>query len=617
MSTKQIYEEALADVKKIKEVAEANAVSSIIEAVTPRIRELLDKKLFESFEDEEEVEETDLDVESDIAPPGAVEPEGELMTDVEIKEEPPADAVSPPDEEGKVTLDIDAIVADGFESDEEEPVEGDEEEEYEISYESVVACKPVIESATDSLKIAVNKLCEEVTKTSKANELSRNTNAYRKRITQLISRAEDMYEYVQRSANKSQKSLFEAQLESVYKELNKLQEQTMSRKTSKMMNEGDVTLKLTGLPDDIDLDEVGVDLITGAEEEAAGEEEVEAGEEGGGEEEETFDLGGDEEEGGEEETGEEEVEEGAVALDDDTVVEIDENMLRREILRMRKLHEKKDNSEKGAGAGKVKGYKDTGDALEESDEIVLSDEEEELGEAVECDQAEEGLEEGEYVMQVGDERTRDDIGGSETSVPSKDKDNPLDRKLAAEARMQRNARVALAALKEEATRKHDAKRMSVIKSSMARISAQLSESIERSKKISKQIKLQEGSVKNDSSTRSAESKTEASLRNKLAESNLINAKLLFTNKLLQVESITSAQKAKVIESLESAKTVSEAKQVYESLAKALTKKPLTESKARSVVGSSSRVTSPAATTKAALNEGYEADRWAKLAGIVK
>ena len=43
--SKQLYEEALADVKKLKEVAEDNAKRALLEAVTPRIRELIESQL--------------------------------------------------------------------------------------------------------------------------------------------------------------------------------------------------------------------------------------------------------------------------------------------------------------------------------------------------------------------------------------------------------------------------------------------------------------------------------------------------------------------------------------------------------------------------------------------
>jgi hypothetical protein len=43
--SKQLYEEAIADVKKLKEIAEDNAKRAVIEAVAPRIRELIEKEL--------------------------------------------------------------------------------------------------------------------------------------------------------------------------------------------------------------------------------------------------------------------------------------------------------------------------------------------------------------------------------------------------------------------------------------------------------------------------------------------------------------------------------------------------------------------------------------------
>ena len=40
--SKQLYEEALADVKKLKEIAEDNAKRSLIEAISPRIKDLIE-----------------------------------------------------------------------------------------------------------------------------------------------------------------------------------------------------------------------------------------------------------------------------------------------------------------------------------------------------------------------------------------------------------------------------------------------------------------------------------------------------------------------------------------------------------------------------------------------
>ncbi len=104
------------------------------------------------------------------------------------------------------------------------------------------------------------------------------------------------------------------------------------------------------------------------------------------------------------------------------------------------------------------------------------------------------------------------------------------------------------------------------------------------------------------------------LKEKLEESNLFNAKLLCCNKLLQNESLTARQKASAIERLDEAQSVREVKLVYESIVKALgrEKSKINES-ARGGVGSSSRPVSSGGAS--VLNEGAIVDRWAKLAGI--
>ena len=55
----KIFEEAIADAKKLKEVAEQNAKKTILEAVTPRIREFIEDQLLE--DDENDVDEEDLE----------------------------------------------------------------------------------------------------------------------------------------------------------------------------------------------------------------------------------------------------------------------------------------------------------------------------------------------------------------------------------------------------------------------------------------------------------------------------------------------------------------------------------------------------------------------------
>ena len=53
MSNK-VFEEAIADAKKLREVAEANAKKAVLEAVTPKIREFIESELLENSNNNEE-----------------------------------------------------------------------------------------------------------------------------------------------------------------------------------------------------------------------------------------------------------------------------------------------------------------------------------------------------------------------------------------------------------------------------------------------------------------------------------------------------------------------------------------------------------------------------------
>ncbi len=647
--TKQLYEEALADVKKVKEVAEANAQRALLEAVTPRIRDMIERELLREHGDTD-----DLDL-----PPEEGTTTDLIMASPSADAIAPAAAITPPDQDGKVTLDLDALCADPAGSAVSPPVMGSPlpGDEYEINLESVAALAPVLKAtklgALKEFELNLYRFGETVEKFKKAGRLVRESVGFHSQIAKMISRVEDMYDYVQESVvDSAKKSSYEVKLETYFRELNKLQEPQMSRMNKKMMNEEDVTLKLTGLPDEIDLDSVGVDLITGEEDgDDDSFDDAEGGDEGDVDSDlGDLDFGGDE--GGEEDNMGE-----SRRLSDDTMVEIDEGMLRREIARMRKLREEAAPSNAGNGVGPKEfddfgGAKDDGEPithdiahqspakaalplgeadgdLDEGDSLDELDEADDLDEADELDEQDQLDEFDAPMSQIGDKRTRDDFGASATSVPSADKDNPavrhesLQRRKAFEARLQERAKNRAATLKSEvrkARAKKDLKKEAALKKEYAQVAKRFNESIDRSKKITKlmaEAKLQSGRRQNGSLVRSAGSKTEVTLRNKLAETNLINAKLLFTNKLLQNESLTSRQKARVIEQLDTAKTVREAKLVYESLARTLgnTSKSVNESRDRKVIGNSSRVTRPASTQS--LNEGYEAERWARLAGINK
>lgn len=104
------------------------------------------------------------------------------------------------------------------------------------------------------------------------------------------------------------------------------------------------------------------------------------------------------------------------------------------------------------------------------------------------------------------------------------------------------------------------------------------------------------------------------LKRQLSEMNLFNAKLLYVNKLMQNRNVSSKQQRAIVEALDNAKTIREAKLVYESLSRSLKKSSITEGKARRVLGSSSK---PTRRSGSAVTESAQTDRWAALAGIKK
>ena len=105
------------------------------------------------------------------------------------------------------------------------------------------------------------------------------------------------------------------------------------------------------------------------------------------------------------------------------------------------------------------------------------------------------------------------------------------------------------------------------------------------------------------------------LKAQLTEMNLFNAKLLYANKLMQNRNLNQKQQRAIVEALDNAKTLREAKLLYQSLTKSLNKVPrknLNEGSLRTL-GSSSKSTRSGAPA----SSGVEVDRWATLAGLYK
>ncbi|HIL97227.1 MAG TPA: hypothetical protein EYG51_15120 [Pseudomonadales bacterium] len=108
-------------------------------------------------------------------------------------------------------------------------------------------------------------------------------------------------------------------------------------------------------------------------------------------------------------------------------------------------------------------------------------------------------------------------------------------------------------------------------------------------------------------------KAVGSLRGQLDEMNLFNAKLLYVNKLMQNRNVTPKQQRVIVEALDNAKTLREAKLLYKSLTASLNKRGnLSESRVRRTLGSASK----SARSAQPITEGAgSVDRWAVLAGL--
>jgi hypothetical protein len=633
--TKQLYEEALADVKKIKEIAEDNAKKALIEAVAPRIKDLIEAELLR------EVEEGDTE---------------ESVGDAEGKDEKLLFGYDPTE-----SLDAGSEIQSVYDqqpSDMEPCVQPTGDNEFVVSMESKKLLKPLVdkikESAISRISLNVSAIETKLGELLEASKSLRQTPSYNKIVSEMVSEVENLYQTLQETVvDEDSKGLYENKLEKLYKDLNQLTEQNMKNR----LTETGLTFKLD-LGDD--LPEEAVDAITDALAKAdleivpdEGEESAE-GDEGEGdldldaEEGEEEAPAGEEEDEGDDEEGEEEVEEmsmpsvpgvkESLRLSDDVIVEIDEKMLKREISRMKMLREAADDVQSwGHGAGEVSDdfSEEEMDALEvdlttegedmgEGDDMSESDY---AGDMEEADHAGD-MEEADDVAEYGGNHGRDlDQSNGQARQPVKE---TLEAKLVAEAKKKKAAKdkaMKAKKLKEKAAKDEKAaksvkekaeakKKKDKMHEAYNHFASQYNESVRRIAKL--QTMLAETNKRSGESL-NGNQKREAgdsdNLRKKLAETNLFNMKLLYTNKLLQNESLTKRQKADVIERLDEAKTEREVKLVYESLVKTLagsSRASLSEGSKNRVVGSSSAPTRAASTV---LNEGFEADRWAKLAGL--
>jgi len=557
----KLYEEAIADARQVRSVAEDSAKRAVIAAVEPRIRDLVERQLLESQLGDDERDD-------------------EILTDDS------AGAITPPGPDGKVTLDLDALDGCDVGSD----ANGDE---FVLNAESLAALEPIAGVVgSDSIELQTYRLGEEIARFSQ--NFSRNRGSLVE-IKAMISRVKNTYECVQESVKDSTKRrALEDKLEAFNRALGRLTEMSTKRRGSRV-NEGDITLKLTGVPDEIDLDGVGVDLIKDDGD----------GDSDGGDLDLDLDIG-DEGDGDEDDGSDGKMGEGRMS--DDTVVDIDEGMLRREISKMRSLREDavpstKGHAPRGSELDDFGGGADEGDPWLDSDiprggdsiSVVGEGEDDEVLEVEMDDEVSEDVEECD--MPVGESSLRSERRLRET----------LARRMASLQAQGRRARSV-----------GNGRKLSEARAAFVKAERQLRESNRRTARIRRRIA--ESSAHAARGSRNAQrnqagrvvAEERRQIQGKVAQLNLRNAKLAATTRLLQNESLNRQQRAQIVEQLESARSIREVNAMYGALTRRLRAASGTLAESRVHAASASRTTRTAGAT---LNESAGAARWAKLAGI--
>ena len=543
-----IYQEAIAEAKKLKEVAEQNAKNAIIEAVAPRIKRLVEQEL-ETFDDSNfEIEDDDLEDAEEFSPSAeTMEP----PLDVSV----PDEIVSLEDEEDGENITVNITV------------EGDQDRIQEAS------------------RIVLSRL-----KTKRHN-------SYVKRAAQLLIKLKES-----RNSRQRKKILKEIyNLNKVIKEINYKPSSELAKKLTNILKEENSMSRRNrrnnrlnenawwlfeaeegeeAEGEELDLGGEELELEDEGEEEGGGDVDVDAikdavaaladavGMEAPGEgEEEELELEDEGEEEGDEldldleevyrsmreadeDEEEEKLEEGD--KDEEEEVEISESMLRREIMRMQRSSRRPSSRRRRRRINEAEAM-DADPALNHGGEVIEVDED--------------------TLINALAEELGDMANNSDTGDASKHAGDFGGGKSSGEALAERRRRSSRRRV-QESRKAQQLKRRALL----------------------------------------AERKA-AAAQKELKESNLFNAKLLYVNKLMQNHNLNSKQQRTIVEALDNAKTLREAKLLYTSLTDALRKRKQKSNLNESVNRSGSA--SKSIRSAAPVNNGSEMDRWATLAGIKK
>jgi len=663
-----IHKEALAEAKQLREVAEKNAKNAIVQSITPRVKELIEKQLLGEAKNDD-----DEDDEKNVLQDAVEEIERDALD--AAGEDP---GLSLPDEEGKVTLDIDALKAD----EPEITVQSDDGEEIELTTESLKALANLVGAESENIGLKVLNLTEKLAAIRKDKKLLRESVAYTEKIKQLKTEVEAIYASLQENKKvpKETRKLLEGRLEAIYAVVNhmyvpaelSLAEKSFvrlgkkaigvgrifneARKVPSLNKETRVSFVKTGrglLKEVLKLNDIITELrkiedsdkvksisnnisrlykeirkmprsvlseqdftlmIKGLPEETDVEDlDVEVvPPEGGGEEV----VGA---EGGEEEldlsdVGGEEDEGGGEELDLDIGDEDEEE------------------EELGEADAQIDIDLPLDDEIE--DELDISGIEADISPAEEEGDEELDLGGGEEELDLGDEEEDMDIEEivaeiegmndvDECSMNSKKKNEGEEMFEISEAMLRRELkRMQSRRLNEEVSDQMIDPKASNFGGGTATkepfrdmTDADITTENKKLKmKLQKEARMNRALKKQLETYKAYASK----LKKKLAEHALFNEKIVHANKLLQNENLTPKMRMKIIKALDGAVSLKEVRRTYGTLVKALEKgKNKNLSEGTSKAGSSSSVTTSGAPSKTVLNESAELEkqRWSLLAGL--
>jgi len=530
-----VYSDAVQDAKQFVAVAEQRAKEKLLSATLPRLKQLIETEIVGASDDD------DLDLDADIT-------------------------ITEPDASGKVTLNVTPAV------DVEDMIQDDTVNtmlKTPVSVIPTISSNPAPtmpnanvlnsdendETLNDNdmsiqLESAVLEACEQVRLLTNAHIL-KNTKTFFEQISMLKSKMVDMYTKIStNSKNATSVRLTEA----LQHGLTQLACGEIGN--MRTLRENDITLKLTGVPEDMELDNLGVEIESdddGEDHDDSGDDDSDGDDNGDDHDDsgddETLELVDDSEDGDDgdsedhdsDDDDHDEKNEAETLNDDDCMIEIDEADISREFRKLNRIREsEKAPSVKGNGPGRLDSF---GDGTDEGD--------------------------------------------------------PLDVDIVTETNVGKLTR-----LKNEALRRGKLRIYRECKQRLATLSSRRTPN----------KTIRESSVRNARPQFNSSNRQLTEANAKLAKANLTNAQLAYANKLTLRSDISAEQKRQAISKLTESKTVREAKLVYDSVVEMLSSRSImSENRSnRRLLGSSSRSVRSGAST---MSEGIDAQRWSTLAGL--